>query len=118
MAALSDPIGRSATTGQSSFGLSARALDLLCGVFASQPHINRALIYGSRAKGNYRPGSDIDVVLEAPAMTFTELLRLKTILDDLMLPYQIDLSALHQIDNPALLDHINRVGKPLWVRPD
>lgn len=118
MPTLSDPIGMNAATVQGCFGLSARALDLLCGVFAGQPQIRRALIYGSRAKGNYRTGSDIDVVLDAPAMTFSELLRLKTSLDDLMLPHQIDLSVMHQIDNPALLDHIQRFGKPLWVRPD
>lgn len=99
------------------FGLPARAVDSIRGVFASHPQVQRAVVYGSRAKGNYRQGSDIDVVLEAPTLTFTELLRLKTSLDDLMLPYQIDLSALHQIDNPALLDHIQRVGKPLWIRP-
>jgi len=113
-----DSTGWNAAPEQDNFGLSARALDLLRGVFAGQPQISRALIYGSRAKGNYRPGSDIDVVLDAPALTLTELLRLKTTLDDLMLPYQIDLSVLHQIDNPALLDHIKRVGKPLWNRPD
>ena len=117
MPQVSEPVAVGAKAEPADFGLPRRVLDSLCAVFASQPHVQRAMIYGSRAKGNYRPGSDIDVVLEAPTLTFTDLLRLKTSLDDLMLAYQIDLSVLHQIDNPALLDHIKRVGKPLWVRP-
>src|SRR5690606_24370348 len=112
----SENFAADARAGTTDFGLSTDVLDSLRAVFAGQPQVQRAVVYGSRAKGTYRPGSDIDVVLEAPALTFTDLLRLKTNLDDLMLPYQIDLSALHQIDNPALLDHIERVGKPLWVR--
>jgi hypothetical protein len=50
------------------------------------------------------------------ALTFDDLLRIETALDDLMLPWSIDLSLLSYIDNPALLDHITRVGKLLWVR--
>jgi uncharacterized protein len=98
------------------FGLSSRARDSLSSVFAAESRINRALIYGSRAKGNYRPGSDIDIALDAPLMTYSDCVRLATTLDDLMLPWRIDLSLLHQIDNPALLDHIARVGKPFWTR--
>ena len=98
------------------FGLSSRARDLLGSAFAAESRINRALIYGSRAKGNYRPGSDIDIALDAPHMTYSDCLRLATTLDDLMLPWRIDLSVLQQIDNPALLEHIARVGKPLWTR--
>lgn len=98
------------------FGLSKRALDLLRGVFSDYPGIDQAIIYGSRAKGNYRNGSDIDITLVGSALTFDDLLRIETGLDDLMLPWRIDLSLLSHIDNPALLDHIARVGKLLWVR--
>ena len=84
--------------------------------FAAESRITRALIYGSRAKGNYRRGSDIDIALDAPRMTYEDCLRLAATLDDLMLPWRIDLSLLHQIDNPALLEHIARVGKPFWTR--
>ena len=100
------------------FGLSARALALLRSLFAAQPLIRKAIVYGSRAKGNYRRGSDIDIALDAPDFGFDAYLRLCTAADDLMLPWQIDLSLLSQIDNPDVLDHIERVGKPLWVRPN
>ncbi len=100
------------------FGLSARALVSLRSLFATQPLIRRAIVYGSRAKGNYRPGSDIDITLDAPDLGFDAYLRLCSKADDLMLPWRIDLSLLPQIDNPDLLDHIERVGKPLWIKKD
>ena len=100
------------------FGLSPRALGLIRGVLDGHPQIDRAIIYGSRAKGNYRTGSDIDLTLDAPQLTFSELLRIDSELDDLMLPYSFDLSLLKQIDNPGLLSHIARVGKPLWSKTE
>lgn len=98
------------------FGLSEKALDLLRTTFAANPHIERVVVYGSRAMGNFRQGSDIDLTLEGCNLTLTDLLRLETVLDDLMLPWNIDLSLYSNIDNPALLAHIARVGKPLWIR--
>jgi uncharacterized protein len=95
------------------FGLSPRTLGQLRGVLDKHTGIQRAIIYGSRAKGNFRPGSDIDLTLDAPGLMFSELLRINGELDDLMLPYTIDLSLLKQIDNPSLLSHIERVGKLL-----
>ena len=98
------------------FGLPAAALSAICRVLSQYPQIQRALVYGSRAKGNYRSGSDIDLTLNGPELTFNDLMRIETELDDLMLPWKIDLSLLSYIDNPDLLDHITRVGKPLWIK--
>ena len=100
-----------------SFGLSPTATALLRDVLAAHPGIQRAIIYGSRAQGNFRPGSDIDLALDAPDLAFDEFLRIEQALDDLMLPYRIDLSLLTHIDNPALREHIARVGRPLWQAP-
>jgi hypothetical protein len=61
-------------------------------------------------------GSDIDIALEGSALNLHDLLRLDTALDDLLLPWEIDLSLLSVIDNPAILEHIARVGKVLWTR--
>jgi predicted nucleotidyltransferase len=100
------------------FGLSTRALGLLRGLFSAYPEVNRVIVYGSRAMGNYRSGSDIDIALDAPGMENARFLHLCTAADDLMLPWMMDLSLLSDINNPALREHISRVGKPLWVRPD
>lgn len=102
---------------QTPFGLPSAAVNALCGVLAQYPQIERAIVYGSRAKGNYRPGSDIDLTLDAPTLTPSDLLRIETKLDDLLLPYQLDVSLLSQIDNPQLRGHIERVGKVLWENP-
>ncbi len=98
------------------FGLPAHAVEQLCRVFQGYPEIQRALVYGSRAKGNYRPGSDIDLSLIAPALGLEALLQIENRIDDLLLPWTVDLSLLHQIENPDLVEHIHRVGKELCPR--
>jgi predicted nucleotidyltransferase len=78
--------------------------------------VQQVILYGSRAKGTQRSGSDIDLCLVAPEMELKTLLLLGAQLDDLLLPYSFDLSLHHLIDHPALLDHIQRVGITLWQR--
>ncbi len=92
------------------FGLSSEVIEKIKSVFSQYPKIQKSIIYGSRAKGNFKPGSDIDLILEAPSMNLTELLKIESEIDDLLLPYKVDLSLKHQINNPDLLDHILRVG--------
>ena len=91
-------------------GLSEQVVKAIQSVFAKHAGIKKAVLYGSRAKGNHRPGSDIDIALIAPDLGLTELLKIETDLDELSLPYKIDLSLLHLIENQDLLDHIQRVG--------
>lgn len=93
------------------FGLKPEVIEKVCQVLSEYPEIQRTLVYGSRAKGNFRQGSDIDLVLDAPALTTTKLLKIENQIDDLMLPYKFDISLLHQIENPSLLEHIQRVGQ-------
>ena len=97
-------------------GLSTKTIDKLHTVFVRHPHIEQAILYGSRAKGTYRNGSDIDLTLKGEGLTHRELSRIETELDDLLLPYKIDLSLFRQIDNPYLLEHIERVGVVLYER--
>ncbi len=104
-------------TDAATFGLSHAILQQLCAEFARTPAILRVLVFGSRAKGNYRPGSDIDIALMAPKLTAAQLGELENRLDDLLLPYQIDLCHFDTLQNPALIDHIQRVGQPIFPRP-
>ena len=92
------------------FGLSLETRTKIQSVLASYPEIQKVIIYGSRAKGTHRPGSDIDLTLVAPTLTLSDLLRIENQIDDLLLAYKVDLSLYHQIENPELIDHINRVG--------
>ncbi|WP_293013047.1 nucleotidyltransferase domain-containing protein [Mongoliibacter sp.] len=76
------------------------------------------MLYGSRAKGNYRPGSDIDLTLLGESLDLTELQKIEIELDDLMLPYKIDLSIHHKIQNSDFLEHIQRVGKIFYEKAE
>ncbi|MBA1262393.1 nucleotidyltransferase family protein [Stutzerimonas sp. NM35] len=98
------------------FGLPQYAIDKLSGVFRSCPQVKRVVLYGSRAKGTYRPGSDIDLTMEGHKLTFAQLLALENQIDELLLPWMVDLSLRAGIDNPALLEHIERVGVPFYER--
>ncbi|MEJ5251368.1 MAG: nucleotidyltransferase domain-containing protein [Chthonomonadetes bacterium] len=99
------------------FGLSREVIEQIHGVLARHPQVHEALIYGSRAKGNYKPGSDIDLVLCGDqSLNMDVLLRIMWELEELPLPYTFDVCIYHQIDDPELLDHIRRVGKPFYRR--
>ena len=84
----------------------------------SHSKVEKVLLYGSRALGRQRAGSDIDLCLEAPSMKLGELLELGAALDDLLLPWKIDLQLRHLIAHEGLLAHIERAGQLLWERPE
>lgn len=96
-----------------STGLSESTIAKIKGVFEQYPQIDSVMMYGSRAKGNYRKGSDIDLTINlepgfAPDLNLHH--RIASELDDLGLIYKIDLSFYQQIENPDLIEHIDRVG--------
>ena len=97
-------------------GLSANTVERIVSVLAHYPEIEKALLYGSRAKGNYRNGSDIDLTLFGAGLNFSLLTRLDNELDDLLLPYKFDLSFFANLTHPELIDHIQRVGVVFYER--
>lgn len=80
------------------------------------PEVDKAVLYGSRAKGNYQPGSDIDLSLRGARLTPRMLADIADALDELLLPYSIDLSIFEQLDHAELREHIERVGVALYER--
>ena len=97
-------------------GLSATTVEKIQGVLSRHPEVQRAVLYGSRAKGNFKPGSDIDLTLVGGGLDGRIRGRIDEELDDLMLPYEFDLSLLDDIEHPELLDHIRRMGVILYER--
>ena len=97
------------------YGLTPTNLDNIKKVLRQFPAIEAAYLYGSRAKGNHKPSSDIDLVLKGNKLNLTQLSNILTKLDDLFLPNQFDVSLYHHIDNKELLDHIERVGINLYT---
>ncbi len=77
-------------------GLAPETLDRIKAALAHFPEVEKAVLYGSRAKGNYRRGSDIDLTLLGTGLDHQLLARLDDALDDLMLPYKIDVSVFPQ----------------------
>ena len=97
------------------YGLSDRTLNTLKLIFQKYPDIKQVVLYGSRAKGNYRNGSDIDISLKTEdSFTHTDLLRIGNDFDDSDMPYFVDVSVYDNLSNPDLKAHIDRVGKVLY----
>ena len=98
------------------YGLKDSEIESLRRLFSANEHVERAVLYGSRAKGNYKPFSDIDSTLEGDELTYDDWNRLKQTIDDLLMPYEVDLNLRKELKNPNLLAHIDRVGVPLYIR--
>jgi uncharacterized protein len=93
------------------YGLDDSKIARINGVLSRFPQVDRAILYGSRAMGNYRPGSDIDLTLVgSEALNLKILYRIMDEIDDLLLPYTFDLSILRLISDQEVLEHIRRAG--------
>jgi uncharacterized protein len=92
------------------FGLKEKDINSINTVFAKYPNIKKVIIYGSRAKGNYKNGSDIDLTIIGNNIDNSVLNKIQNDIDELMLPYSFDLSSYETITSKELLEHIERVG--------
>ena len=97
-------------------GLTSETVDRIRSVLARFSDVEKAVLYGSRAKGNYKPGSDVDLTLFGSALNASILSRISTALDDLFLPQKIDISIFAKISHADLIDHIRRVGVVLYEK--
>lgn len=99
------------------YGLKETTILKICAVFAHYPQVDKAVLYGSRAKGNYKNGSDIDLTLcGGEDLTLDVLCKILHELDDLLLPYTIDLSIFRDMSDPDVVGHIQRVGVTFYKK--
>ena len=98
------------------YGLKEETVKKINSIFADYEKVEEVVLYGSRAKGNYKSGSDVDLVLKGKKLNLKLLNKISLDLDDLLLPYTLDLSIYHHIANPDLIKHIERVGKIFYKR--
>ncbi|MBW2568477.1 MAG: nucleotidyltransferase domain-containing protein [Deltaproteobacteria bacterium] len=96
------------------YGLKNETVKKINTIFVKHKEVEEVTLYGSRAKGNYKPGSDIDLTLKGKQLNLKLLNKISLDLDDLLLPYTFDLSIYHHITAPDLIDHIKRVGKVFY----
>jgi predicted nucleotidyltransferase len=98
------------------FGLKQSVIDQICAVLAKYPQVEQAILYGSRALGTYKPGSDIDISLKGKGLSHSILNNITGEFDDSLLPYTFDVSIFHHISNPDLVKHIETVGIDLLLQ--
>jgi predicted nucleotidyltransferase len=99
------------------FGLSDHTLEIIQAILEKYPGIQLAIIYGSRAKGNYKTGSDIDITLHVDdPFSYIDLLHVMGDFDDSDLPYLVDVSEYRKLHNDNLKKHIQQFGKVLYKR--
>lgn len=96
------------------YGMTDKEIAALRSVLARHPNVEQAILYGSRAKGTQKAYSDIDMTLKGN-INHSELSRIYVEIDDLLLPYQLDLSAYSRLTDNAFKEHIQRVGVPLYT---
>ena len=99
------------------FGLKEEIIETIKRAVDKIQTIEKVVLYGSRAKGNYKTGSDIDITLFGENLTLNNsVYPLMDEIEKLYLPYTFDISIFEHIDNKNLIDHINRVGKVFYER--
>lgn len=96
------------------FGLKDDIVEKIGQICSQFLQVKEVIIYGSRAKGSFKPGSDVDLTFKGENLDLKIINKIRLEIDDLLLPYTFDLSVFSQIENPELVEHIKRVGKVFY----
>lgn len=100
----------------SNLGLRDNDLKIILSLLQSEKAVEQAIVFGSRAKGNYRNGSDVDIALKGKNLDFRIVSHLSYVLnEETPMPYRFDLLNYQTLNNDALKEHINRVGKEIYT---
>jgi len=97
-------------------GLPQEVINRIKGVLAEFPNIEQVILFGSRAKGTQRSGSDIDLAFTGTGLNWRVLGKIGDALDDLLLPYRFSLIVYSEKTDPEVAAHIRRVGITLFER--
>jgi len=98
------------------YGLPDRVIDSLIEVISRNVRVEKTVLFGSRAKGTYSEGSDIDLCLLGSDIDLATLSGIESAIDDLNIPWIVDLVPETLIDNAELIEHIQRVGETIYER--
>ena len=98
------------------FGLNAEECHELESIFKKVPEVSKVILYGSRARGDFRENSDIDLSLVGDSLTEQHLLKIKHLLYESCLPYFTDVHLYSDISNDDFRSNIQRDGKIIYRR--
>ena len=97
------------------FGLMQEDIETIINILKDEVGVEQAIIFGSRAKGNYRNGSDVDIALKGEKVNFGTISNILYLLnEETMMPYRFDVLNYNTISNKSLKEHIDRAGKILY----
>ena len=98
------------------YGLSDEVIKKIRQIFAENNVVEKVILFGSRAKGNFKQGSDIDLAIIGDKIGIQEIISLKLTLGKINLPIEFDLVNFKTIVEPALIEHIERVGVTIYQK--
>jgi len=99
------------------FGISDKSNKILLETFSKYQEIDEVIIFGSRAKGNYKKGSDIDIAIKGQKSSAKLAMDIKGILnEEAPIPYYVDVVDYNSLNQPELKEHIDRVGKVFYKK--
>jgi len=99
------------------YGLPDGTVQRLVDVFKKFPEIEEVILFGSRAKGTYKPGSDIDLALRGERCSAELAWKLQGFInEELPIPYQVDIVDYRSLSNPRLKENIDKVGVVFYRR--
>ena len=100
-----------------SYGLIGQDIEIILQAISKFSVISQAILFGSRAKGNYKTGSDIDLAIKGTEINHETVASLSFMLnEELALPYFFDIIHYEKITEPKLTQHIDRVGKVIYEK--
>lgn len=98
------------------FGLEVQVIENIISVLEQHPKVDKAFVFGSRAKGNYRPDSDIDIAIKGNGITTDDIIAISVAIETIGITHKFDLIDYNSIKEPALKEHIDRVGIEFYSR--
>ena len=100
------------------YGLNDRDIKTIHAIFNQYPEVLVVHIFGSRAKGTCKTGSDIDLAIMNKGIEIRTLLKINNDFEESSLPYKIDLVDFNTLTNSDFINHIQRIGAIFYQRED
>ena len=91
-------------------GLTTNDIETIHNIFRKYPNVRLVFLFGSRAKGNYKKGSDIDLAIMNKGVNIDTIFKIKREFEESSLPYFVDLINYFELEHKELREHIDRIG--------